>query len=99
MWQMLGTLLVFGIVFYLLYIYGYMKRVMKFKENKGYHFTLDSELQKGELEVQILDSLKQPIAILNHIHADAVVDADKKGRYYLVFTFKSASGNYELRWE
>lgn len=130
MWQTLGILLTLGIVFYLLYLQGYMvvsskravlfvgsvrgngsckasfsscsgymKRVMRFKESKAYYFTLDYELQKGDMEVKLLDASKQPIAILNQSCRNVMIDVDRKGRYYLVFTFKSASGNYELKWE
>lgn len=77
---------------------GYMKRVIKFKESKTYSFVLHSELEKGEIEVKILDATKQPIMTLNHIKQTAMIAVDKKRRYYLIFTFKSASGKYELKW-
>lgn len=78
---------------------GEMKRVIKFKESKAYRFTLTSELEKGEIDVMVLDSSKQPVMLLNYIQPSAVVEVDKKRRYYLVLSFKSASGTYKLKWE
>lgn len=78
---------------------GYMKRVIRFRESKSYRFVLNAELEKGELEVKILNSSKEPVMILNGTHPSAMVEMDKNRRYYLIFSFKSASGNYEFRWE
>ena len=78
---------------------GYMKRVIKFKRSGAYFFMLDSELEKGELEITILDSSKQTVLILNHIQQSGTIEVDERQRYYLVFSFKSASGKYELKWQ
>lgn len=78
---------------------GSMKRVVRFKENRTYIFSLNSELSNGEVEVKILDSSKQPVITLNSNISEAHFDADKRQRYYLVFLFESATGSYELRWE
>lgn len=78
---------------------GKMKRVIKFKESKTYRFILTSELEKGEMDVMVLDSLKQPVMTLNYMQPSGVIEVDKKKRYYLVFSFKEASGKYELKWE
>ena len=34
---------------------GYIKRVVKFKENREYHFVLSTELSKGEVSVELWD--------------------------------------------
>ena len=78
---------------------GYMKRVIKFERSRAYYFMLDSELEKGELEIAILDSSKQPVLMLNHIQQSGTIEVDARQRYYLVFSFKSASGKYELKWQ
>ncbi len=70
---------------------GYRKRVMKFKESRVYNFVLNSALEKGDLEITITDSSKQPVLILNGNNGNAAINADKKKRYYLVFSFKSAT--------
>lgn len=38
---------------------GYMKRVIKFKEDGTYTFVLDAELSKGDMSVELIDSTKQ----------------------------------------
>lgn len=76
-----------------------MKRVIKFERSRAYYFMLDSELEKGELEIAILDSSKQPVLMLNHIQQSGTIEVDERQRYYLVFSFKSASGKYELKWQ
>lgn len=78
---------------------GYIKRVIRFKESKTYQFTLHSELENGELEVMILTSSQQPVVSLNSAQRNAVVDMDCSKRYYLIFTFRSATGTYELNWD
>ena len=78
---------------------GSMKRVIRFKENRTYSFSLNSKLTNGEMAVKILNSSKQPVITLNSNHSKAQLDADKKQRYYLVFMFESATGSYELSWE
>ena len=77
---------------------GSMKRVIRFEEDRTYNFSLNSKLTKGEMEVKILDSSKQPVITLSSSNSEAQLDADKKQRYYLVFLFKSATGSYELSW-
>lgn len=78
---------------------GYMKRMVRFKENKPYHFSLSSELTKGEMSVELLDSKKQQIMCLNENQRSADIVIDKKKQYYLVFRFRAATGNYDLRWD
>lgn len=78
---------------------GSMRRVMKFREDKTYKFSLESELSQGEMEVKILDASKQPALTLDSRHTSALLAARKKQRYYLVFSFTSATGSYTLSWE
>lgn len=78
---------------------GYMKRVVRFKEDKICSLSLDCLLKKGDFSVELLNSSKQVVMRLGPDikSASAAVEAGK--RYYLVLRFKSATGDYLLRWE
>lgn len=78
---------------------GTIKRVMKFKESKIFRFHLISNLSKGSLTVEILDAGKRPLCTLSEKNPIADIKINAKGRYYLVFTFQSATGDYILNWE
>lgn len=75
---------------------GYMKRVIKFQADGTYSFVLDAELSKGDMSVELLDSAKQKILQLNCSNRRDSVAVEKKKRYYLVITFRSATGRYAL---
>ena len=66
---------------------GYMKRVIKFKEEGTYTFVLDAELSKGDMSVELLDSTKQKIMQLNCSNRSASITVEKKKKYYLVINF------------
>ena len=77
---------------------GYIRRVFKVKESRKYVFSLDLQLSKGEMQVELLDGKD----VIIHLDADkpteyAEITADK--RYYLVFRFAKATGKYELKYE
>ena len=78
---------------------GYMKRIVRFKEDKSYSFVLEAELTKGEITVELLDSAKQPIMCLSSNNPRAALALEKNKRYYLVFRFSSATGKYTLSWD
>ena len=75
---------------------GYIKRVIKFKEDSTYTFILDAELSKGDMSVDLLDSTKQKIMQLNYSNRSASITVERKKKYYLVINFKSATGRYAL---
>lgn len=75
---------------------GYIKRIVKFKDDGTYTFILDADLSKGDMSVELLDSAKQKIMLLNCANNSASISVEKKKKYYLVFNFKSASGRYAL---
>lgn len=77
---------------------GYMKRMMRFKENGAYQFVLEANLVNGELEVEILDKNKQVLMHLDKDTRQAEIEADCKARYTLIFRFQSASGDYRMNW-
>ena len=75
---------------------GHMKRVVRFKEDATYTFVLDVELSEGDMSVELLDSTKQKVMLLNRTNRSASIAVEKKKKYYLVITFKSATGSYSL---
>ena len=75
---------------------GYIKRIVRFKDDATYTFILDADLSKGDMSVELLDSAKQRIMQLNCASNRASIAVEKKKKYYLVFNFKSATGNYAL---
>lgn len=120
-------LFIIGILFYLLYINGFLviqskraivyvgslrgnrakfvscsgctKRIIRFEESKVYRIVLNTELSAGMLSVEILDSEKKPLFSSNKDIQNGVIYAEKGKRYYLVVRFKSATGNYTLKWD
>mgnify|MGYP003292195590 CR=1 FL=1 len=77
---------------------GYIKRGVKFKESKPYHIDFKSELEKGEVTLELLDAKKQILLSLNGSEASEI-KVENGQRYYMIIRFKSASGNYEVAWE
>ena len=77
---------------------GYIKRVVKFKENKLYHVDFRLELEKGGVMLELLDARKQVILSLNGSEG-AKIEVKSGERYYMILRFKSATGSYEVSWE
>lgn len=127
MGKMIIIVLILGIVFYLLYINGflvinakravmyvgsmrgnkatfssctgYTKRVIRFRENKTYRLVFNSELTQGDVSAELLDSAKQLVICLNSKARSGDINVERGKRYYLIFRFKSATGNYVLSWD
>ena len=75
---------------------GYIKRIIRFQEDKTCTFLLHAELTKGDMSVELLDSAKHKIMCLTRSAPSAVIDVVKNKKYYLVINFKSATGRYSL---
>ena len=75
---------------------GYLKRIIRFKEEGNRTFILDAELSKGDLSVELLDSAKQRIMKLDCVNNSASVTVERNKKYYLVVNFKSATGRYSI---
>jgi len=75
---------------------GYMKRVIRFKTDGAYIISLDAELSKGDMSVELLDSDKKKIMLLNCADNCASITVEKNKKYYLVINFRSATGRYTL---
>lgn len=78
---------------------GTIKRVLKFKESRVFTFILDLDLSKGKLIVELLDKNKCPVLTLSDSNPVGRIEVIAKQRYYLVFKYQSATGDYSLRWE
>ena len=77
---------------------GYIKRVIRFKESGTIHFHFHLELSKGEVTAELLDANKQRVLRLSSSDPTASASVQASARYYLVFRFKAATGNYLLSW-
>ena len=77
---------------------GYLKRVVRFKENRVYNFFLDCEMYKGYMTVELWDKKKHKLMCLKDNMQNAGVNVQKKKIYYLIFRFKSATGSFDFSW-
>lgn len=78
---------------------GYIKKVIRFKENREYQFCLKSDISKGEVTVEIQNKSKEVILLLTQNNPEDSLVIDKSQRYYLVFCFQNASGEYEFNYK
>lgn len=78
---------------------GSIKRVLKLKENRDYHFILNAAIAKGDLTVKILDSKKNRILTLNHENKEGHILSGQGKRYYLVINYDNTDGTYQLTWK
>ncbi len=78
---------------------GYIKRILKLKENGEYMFVLDSAISKGNMTIDILNSKKDIVLTLNNNRKEGVIKPIQSERHYLVLRFDKAEGNYELNWK
>ena len=120
-------ILIIGIVFYLLYINGflsiqskrailyigslkgnsarfssctgYSKRVIRFRDSRAYFVVFDSDLTKGDVSVEIVNSAKQTMICLNSSIPNGIINVEKGKRYYLLIRFQSATGRYTFSWD
>lgn len=77
---------------------GYLKRVVRFKENRTYNFFLDCEMYKGYMTVELWDKNKHKLICLKDNMQNAGVNVQKKKSYYLIFRFKAATGSFDFSW-
>ena len=75
---------------------GHIRRIVRFRADQTCTFTLKTELSKGAVSAELLESGKQKIMVLDSRNPTAVVSVKKGRRYDLVIRFKSATGKYVL---
>lgn len=94
MGAVLVIILLLPVIFYVLYINGAMT-----VESKTYHFRMNAEMSEGRVSVQLLNKDRQPLFSLTPQNPEASVEVEEKERYYIIYKYESATGNYELTWE
>ena len=77
---------------------GWDRHVGRFHESRTYEFVFDAQLSKGDVDVTLLDGEKQPLLKLNRQSPAGRVELDGKGRYYLCWNYRNATGKCQLRW-
>lgn len=77
---------------------GYMKRVIRFRESREYVFSFETELEKGEVCVELWKGNKDKILSLTD-RGTQTVRVESKERYYLILRFVSATGSYHVDWK
>ena len=78
---------------------GYVKRVIKFSESRGYTFHLDSDVSKGNIHVIVQSRKKEALLDLTPERASGVLAVNKKDLYYLTLKFEAADGRIKLKWD
>lgn len=76
---------------------GFMKRVIRFKENREYEFHFETELEKGEVSIELWDNKQEKVLSMTNKGSQAVA-VERKKRYYLILRFESATGSYNIEW-
>ena len=76
---------------------GYIKRAVRFSESRTLHAALSLTLTKGAVYAELLDDRKQPLLRLDADCPDGSIFVEKGRRYWLIFHFQSATGDYFLR--
>lgn len=77
---------------------GYVKRVIRFEENKAYKFDFQPEIKKGEVNVLLKNSKNETILELTQERKRGTVRVESGQKYYLTVDFHQATGSYKLEW-
>ena len=78
---------------------GYIKRVVRFDEDREYTFTMDAVLSKGSMSVSLLAPDKTELLCLSSAKPQSAIALERKKPYTLILRFQSATGQYRLRWD
>ena len=76
---------------------GYIKRAVRFSESKTLRADLTLTLDKGYVYAELLDDRKQQILRLDENRPNGNIPVEKGRRYWLIFHFESATGEYALQ--
>ena len=76
---------------------GYIKRILRVRQSKLYHLLLDSKISEGNIKVEILDSSKKRIVVMDKDNISADVDMEKFKKYYIIVYFENVTGSYKLK--
>lgn len=78
---------------------GTIEQIVRFPQSRTYAFTLYSNIEKGDVQVMLLNRFKRPLLTLSQVHSKVEVPCKKGERYYLFVRFTQTSGAYEVKWE
>ena len=76
---------------------GFMKRVIRFKENREYEIHFETELEKGEVSIELWDNKQEKVLSMTN-QGRQIVTVESKRRYFLILRFESATGSYHIEW-
>ena len=76
---------------------GTVRRILRFSESKTLRVVFSPVLTKGSVTMELLNSQKQPLLLLDETHPTGSISVEKGQRYHLVFHFQSATGEYSLQ--
>ena len=76
---------------------GTVRRILRFSESKTLRVVFSPVLTKGSVTMELLNSQKQPLLLLDETHPTGSIAVEKGQRYQLVFHFQSATGEYSLQ--
>ena len=77
---------------------GSIKCIVRFPSEGAHNFRLNSTLSKGTLTIELLNKNKEPLFTLSE-SGSAKASLKAKMPYYLITSFNSATGEYELTWD
>ena len=78
---------------------GSVRRIVRFPGDGVYSFVLDCALTRGDMTVSLLGPDKKELLCLSSSDPERAVCIEKKKRYTLVISFRSATGRYDLHWD
>lgn len=75
---------------------GTIHRIFRPKENREYCFSLDLQLNKGAVTMELLDRREHCLLRLNSYHNRGTVSLERGEKYYLLVRFEEAEGSHKL---
>lgn len=75
---------------------GVIHRIFRPKESGPYTFSLELQLQKGSVTVELLDRWENGLLRLDRSNRCAAVSLEKGEKYYLLVRFEGAEGSHRL---
>ena len=76
---------------------GFMKRVIRFKESGEYQFVFETELEKGEVSIELWNNNQEKVLLMTN-QGNQIITVQSKKRDYLILRFESATANYNRDW-
>ena len=76
---------------------GTIRRILRFSDSKTLRVVFSPVLTKGSVTMELLNSQKQSLLLLDETHPTGSIPVEKGQRYHLVFHFQSATGEYSLQ--